>query len=117
MTELKPCPFCGETEIYTVRRKDERMVTFYYCGCEYCGAEVFGTTKAIVIERRNTRPNPWHTGTPTEDGWYLLAFIEDGMMIYDANRLKNGIWVCWLIGDIFKWQKIEEGEELDGSDN
>jgi hypothetical protein len=46
--------------------------------------------------------NPWHTGTPTEEGWYLLAFIEDGRRIYDANRLKNGIWVYCLIGDILE---------------
>ena len=52
--------------------------------------------------------SPWHTGTPTEDGWYVLAFIEDGRRIYDANRLKNGIWECFLIGDILEWQKIEE---------
>jgi hypothetical protein len=55
--------------------------------------------------------NPWHTGTPTEEGWYLLAFIEDGRRIYDANRLKNGIWEYCLIGDILEWQKIEEKEK------
>ena len=50
----------------------------------------------------------WHTGTPTEEGWYLLAFVEDGRMIYDANRLKKGIWEYCLIGDIVKWQKIQD---------
>ena len=52
--------------------------------------------------------NPWCTGTPTEEGWYLLAFVEDGRRIYDANRLKKGIWEYCLIGDIVEWQKIQD---------
>lgn len=107
MTELKPCPFCGgEARLWHPKEYD---ITLGSVKCNSCGASTESfTDDDSAIEAWNKRPNPWHTGTPTEEGWYLLAFIEDGRMIYDANRLRNGIWECWLLGDILKWQKIEE---------
>ena len=86
-----------------------RLVFKYSCGaCFFKDKdECPDCVERIWVEEN---PSPWHTGTPTEEGWYLLAFIEDGGRIYDANRLKNGIWEYCLIGDILKWQKIVEGE-------
>ena len=56
----------------------------------------------------------WHTGTPTEEGWYLLKLVDEyGRITYDANYLRKGIegmeWKYAFFGHvIIKWQKIEE---------
>ena len=55
--------------------------------------------------------NPWHTGTPTEEGWYLLKY-EDGF--YCANYWNGNGWKNQWCGTLLKWQKIEEGEEVNG---
>ena len=58
----------------------------------------------------------WHTGTPTEDGWYLVAFNyedEEGVR-YTTDYFKDGKWAFPMVRDISKvvaWQKIEESED------
>ena len=60
--------------------------------------------------------NPWHTGTPTEEGWYLIAFnyeFEEGVR-YTTDYFKDGKWAFPMVRDISKlraWQKIEENED------
>lgn len=55
----------------------------------------------------------WHTGTPTEEGWYLVAFNyedEEGVR-YTTDYFKDGKWAFPMVRDIskvVKWQKIEE---------
>lgn len=55
----------------------------------------------------------WHTGTPTEEGWYLVAFKyedEEGVR-YTTDYFKDGKWAFPMVRDIskvVKWQKIEE---------
>ena len=57
----------------------------------------------------------WHTGTPQEEGWYLLKVKSDDEIIYDTNRLIQCLWgLDWkyVHEEILAWQKInEEGEE------
>lgn len=64
------------------------------------------------------RVNPWHTGTPTEEGWYLLKLVDEyGRITYDANCLRKGIkgmeWKYAFFGHvIIKWQSIEDEPEV-----
>ena len=58
--------------------------------------------------------NPWHTGTPTEEGWYLL-YVR-GTIPFRVAYMRN--WQ-WLSTDdsrirtdvVIEWQKIEENED------
>ena len=55
----------------------------------------------------------WHTGTPTEEGWYLLKVRHEEGIVYYANRWAKIIdyeWVYAMYGEIIGWQRIEEGE-------
>ena len=59
--------------------------------------------------------NPWHTETPTEEGWYLcwVSFTKEiAPMVY---KWKNGKFMLTDIwesdDDILMWQKIEPYEE------
>lgn len=61
----------------------------------------------------------WHTGTPTEEGWYLVAYQHKDKITYRAVRffLEKGLDMEFLDSeggiyypDIWKavaWQKIE----------
>lgn len=58
MNELKPCPFCGGTRIFT--EPDEygsggQWVTPIHVGCSDCKAEQMGDTKAEAFGRWNRR--------------------------------------------------------------
>lgn len=58
----------------------------------------------------------WHTGKPTEEGWYLVAFNyedEEGVR-YTTDYFKDGKWAFPMVRDISKlraWQKIEPYKE------
>lgn len=60
----------------------------------------------------------WHTGTPTEGGWYLLKLVDEyGRITYNANYLRKGIkgmeWKYAFFGHvIIKWQSIEDEPEV-----
>ena len=59
--------------------------------------------------------NPWHTGTPTEEGWYLIKIKSDDEIIYDTDKLIQCLWgLDWKYAHqgqkILAWQKINEGE-------
>lgn len=86
MTELKPCPFCGGEAVVDKRPAYgyEPAISFEV-RCSICGQRRVGGyldtvyksekwAKRKAIEVWNERPNPWHTGTPTEEGWYLFLF-------------------------------------------
>lgn len=140
MTELKPCPFCnGRAELkhYTIEGYEpDRM---YYVECSKCGQTVvhgkFDTTyhsdkwainKAITVW--NKRPNPWHTGTPTEDGTFLVLWkdTDEPMRRFSVLHWNeyNNTWydeetTCCNWGDedhaeVIAWQKIEPYEEANG---
>ena len=114
MTKLKPCPFCGG-EAYIAHRRDERFWN-YYCGCVDCGVETLGhDRKKEAIEAWNRRPSPWHTGTPTEEGWYLVQYEDIDKTFFVA-------WSLERFGEELRprmpqgtvaWQRIEPLQEYD----
>lgn len=113
MTELKRCPFCGG-EAGIIKYMDGT-----YCveckndNCNMIAMTVLADTEARAVEIWNTRPNPWHTGTPTEEGWYLLKIKSDDEIVYDTNYLTPCVYgMDWRYAheEIIEWQKIEEKE-------
>ena len=131
MTELKPCPLCGgeayikeESDSFSnlqnaIRCKD--CLLTLYVDIDMTKSDEFNKQKAIA--QWNNRPSPWHTGTPTEEGWYLVAYQHKNKMTYRAVRFfrekcldmefldsEGGIYYP----DIWKavaWQKIEPYKE------
>lgn len=77
-----------------------------------------------AIEAGNTRPDPWHTGVPTEDGDYLVK-LDVGHNVYPYYVLKwnKKGWYSHYDMDypacpqhsVLKWQKIEEASNGDGN--
>lgn len=61
----------------------------------------------------------WHTGTPTENGLYLVCLIYCGDTYYLGMHFNNGVWndseyeygFDWLKVDMLAWQKIEPFKE------
>ena len=125
MTELKPCPFCGgEAEVFDYwneGKKKNRWVVM----CKNCkGGLGELDTKEEAFEKWNNRwmipceegetEGNWHTGTPTEEGWYLMKVKLDDEIIYDTNYLTPCVYgMDWRYahGEIIEWQKIEENED------
>ena len=75
MNEIKPCPFCGGTEIYLYTR-GVRYGKIAYAKCEVCGA----TSKAFSYydEGKEINPNDigfqkalaaWNRRTPENNGY------------------------------------------------
>jgi len=78
-----------------------------------------------ITEAWNHRHNPWHTGTPTEEGWYLVAYecvhgcknkgkleyytmhiFEDELGYKDIRgRASDDVWKA------IAWQRIEPYKE------
>ena len=107
MTEkLKPCPFCGsEARLWHPK---EYGITLGSIKCPKCGASTETYTDDYsAIEGWNNRINPWHTGTPTEEGWYLLAYkYGGGTRIYYEVIRWEGIWKDEDIG--WDAQKVQD---------
>lgn len=118
MTELKPCPFCnGRAELKHYIIKGYEPGRVYYVECSKCGQTVvkgrFITTGhsdkwAInkAIEAWNTRPDPWHTGIPTEEGMYVV-FAQGG---YDFVDYSKGKFDSYSEG-VEAWQLIKSYKE------
>lgn len=123
MTELKPCPFCGGEAVvdkYPVRGY-EPAVSFEV-RCSICGQKRVGGyfdtvdksekwARRKAIEAWNNRPNPWHTGTPTEGGLY---FVYDKYCGYGKRELKADIseeQLEFAFHNVVAWQKIEERQD------
>lgn len=60
----------------------------------------------------------WHTGIPTEEGWYVLE-LEGHANLYETAEWRLGEFVTFAIyggivvpyEDVIRWQKIESHEE------
>ena len=116
--KLKPCPFCGgEAEYSTI---DSSYVIpfgtihhFVTCKNNHCleGLYSRGNTKEEAIEAWNNRPSPWHTGIPTEEGWYLLyTSIPNApyhLAFYQFDHWFSDDEYCIIREDVIAWQKIE----------
>ena len=126
MTELKPCPFYGgEARLWHPK---EYGITLGSVKCNSCG----GSTELLTdddsaIEAWNTRPNPWHTGTPTEEGWYLICSPSWDMFPSKYNVAefdgKDFVYAEGMHQIVVRtnpttvaWQKITpfKGEEVNG---
>ena len=92
--KLLPCPFCGGEAI--VRGS---IVTYDHVACRKCNSAMIGDTKEEAIEKWNTRPNPWHTETPTEEGWYLVQ--------------TKGYWVVLFFDSILGWVEKKEAPYIE----
>lgn len=124
MTELKRCPFCGGEATLVEGLYNDRLFSYVSCDNDNCNAKTGRCdTNDEAITRWNNRPNPWHTGTPTEEGLYTVYYLDehnpsatpyevlfDGFLSPDGE----GNWIdrdgeIWFIDDdIVHWQKIEE---------
>lgn len=49
--------------------------------------------------------SPWHTGIPTEEGWYVCKLRDSDL--YETHYFTNNNWDEKLFE---KWQKIKEDE-------
>lgn len=130
MTEkLLPCPLCGCEDIrykvhqdhwenwhgsiycrehYNKTNDDDRCWSMFYARSPNSREEVIEK----LIKKWNKRPSNWHTGTPTEDGWYLYAVEvpERNHVEYFTAVFSNG-WIGVSderLEEITKWQKIKE---------
>lgn len=115
MTELKPCPFCGREAGITELTYPMKHYTVI-CSNEKCYAQMGDfLSKEEAIRMWNTRPNPWHTGEPTEEGWYLvwMGKINGNINEHPSVMLfENGDWASRLVANTYvAWQKITPYEE------
>lgn len=91
MTELKPCPFCGGEATLVEGLYNDRLFSYVSCDNNNCNAKTGRCdTNDEAITRWNKRPNPWHTGTPTENGYYLCKVFYDKDTSNDMRILE---WV------------------------
>lgn len=106
MAELKRCPFCGgEAKLI-----DDDLS---YVICTECGIHPYHRISLRdAIEAWNKRTSPWHTGTPTEKGWYLQRIKSKNYITYDTDYYENGDWkYSCVFCEILAWQKIEPYKE------
>jgi hypothetical protein len=71
MSELKPCPFCGEadTEVMHIHLKtDEEDYWYYFAGCRYCCIGFEDIDRAYVVTKWNTRAGLEVLGGETDHG-------------------------------------------------
>lgn len=94
----------------------ERIYDYYEVLCCDClsRTEEYSTNEE-AIEAWNNRPSPWHTGTPTEEGDYLVQYKNSG---HDVLHFADLSWFAFNRGgvewqkipdsSVIRWQKIEE---------
>lgn len=131
MTELKPCPLCGCEDIrykvhqdhlgnwhgsiycrehYNKTNDDDRCWSMFYARSPNSREEVIEK----LIKKWNARPNPWHTGTPTEAGWYLLECnIGNSDETYYVTDYWSNEVGYWTVNGVIRWQEIQ-GDRRNG---
>ena len=133
MTELKPCPFCGrKAGVSELTYPIKHYVVI--CSNEKCYAQMGDfMSKEDAIEMWNTRPNPWHTGTPKEKGLYVVLtkvsmegvsssegtyildywdgycfqYLKRKAMVYALTEPDTYGWVAWM--PITPYEEKENG--------
>ena len=108
--EIKPCPCCGEDMARVINDND-----FFRVRCDYCGlqTEVNYKDEEAAIDSWNMRSSDWHTGTPTEEGYYL-CHVQFNSEDYESDEegydlpywFKDGSWNDESVR-VIAWQKIE----------
>lgn len=91
-------------------QEDGTLILLDECGnVAYCPPDRF--------EVRFDNENPWHTGTPTEEGWYVCQTKgRKGSYLPSVLRWNGEIWTSkskrpLVLMDVVKWQKIEEKDK------
>ena len=108
MTELKPCPFCGGKGKYHGSYFEDDVCE--YVSCTRCNSSTpLMYKKGESIEWWNRKASPWHIGTPTEEGWYLLQTKET--IPFRVAYMRNNQWLsvddsCIRIDVVLAWQRI-----------
>ena len=85
---------------------------------------VYACNMDVEVHEIVDRVNPWHTGTPTEEGWYLVAykkrdcdgsfFLEYGTRVWIEIVEGEGQWnECEEEHPVLAWQRIDEYREDD----
>lgn len=117
MTDLKPCPFCGGEATLVEDIYDDRLCSYVICSNDNCNANTGRyDTEDEAITKWNTRPNPWHTGTPTENGYYLCHF-KSGDSFHDICLEYKDAWdlgeynINPYTFEVIAWQMIEPYKE------
>lgn len=115
--KLLPCPFCGgEASIYHGDSTDGYIkgTSYVMAFCGWCGASIRGKNEDEAITKWNNRHSPWHTGTPTYRGRYLVSNGYDTSISYfDGKEFVKDFLGFPDVGDIIMWQKIEPYKEED----
>ena len=127
MAEIKlaPCPFCGEEAEWFYLIPNGAWV-----GCKDADSDSTDNPKCLIrpsirryrgdkekslevaISDWNKRPSNWHTGTPTEEGWYLVKCNKYSVSKYNTDYFrKEQRWVFGFQESYVAWQKIEEGDK------
>ncbi len=52
----------------------------------------------------------WHTGTPTEEGWYVLECGNSEHTYYTTDYWSNKV-KYWTVNRVIRWQKITPYQE------
>lgn len=90
MAELRPCPFCGGTDIFV--EPDERgsggqHVAPYHVGCIRCKCEQCADEEAEAIAAWNRRVSPGAAQTrEVPPGWKLVPVEPTEDMILEGNK-------------------------------
>ena len=116
MTELKPCPFCGGEASIIKYMDGTYCVECENDNCNMIAMTVLADTEARAVEIWNTRPNPWHTEIPSEEGWYIIKLaVSDA---YFTNYWEaEGKWRIDMDYNFYAWQKIEPYKEKEDGNN
>lgn len=107
MTKLKSCPFCGKEVKIKVTHDDH-----YVIECDNCNSSTsfpYLHLRDDIINAWNTRPNPWHTGTPKEEGLYWV-FAPHGRRKYTSDCFVDGVFQENVFHTV-AWQKLTPYED------
>lgn len=79
MTDLKPCPFCGEKDLIDYGIMGGTMEGFDYVQCANCGAEINSVHKGNYIE--------------AVEAWNRRAETVKAQPAADVVEVKHGKWI------------------------
>ena len=90
--ELKPCPFCGSTNI--VVEDDERYPCVQCCDCNT--STDASPSKEEAVKWWNHRAAPqWSTEPPTEEGLYIIYWHKSATYtIHTLHKDRFGLSIC-----------------------
>ena len=112
--KLLPCPFCGGEATLVEDIYNDQLYNYVICSNDDCNANTGRCdTEDEAITKWNNRPSPWHTGEPTEEGWYLFSYKYLDTIRYGTDCFLDGKWVFnpALDEKMLAWQKIEPFKE------